>query len=160
MLKFFFGALALVLMQGCSTVAEGTGTVVRKLVELNQPVRSLNDDSNARWARDAKATVSLRTPKFFANSDVARALIASCASGKWAEVLVYAGGTQEVAVLKGTCVQVFVSDNPELSRGFDVLLLDGDTVVTEGRMVAVVNVKSQQEYAFRQFVKRTARQLN
>lgn len=160
MLKFFFAVVALLALQGCSTMAEGTGTVLRKLVELNQPIRSLNDDTNARWVRDAKATISLRTPKFFANSDVTRALTAACASGKWAEVLVYAGGTQDVGVLKGTCVQVFVSDNPELSRGFDVLLLDGDTVVTEGRMVAVVNAKSQQEYAFRQFVKRTARQLN
>jgi len=130
------------------------------MVELNRPRPSLNDDSNSGWVRDAKATASLRTPRFFAKSYVAEELLAACKVGKWAEVLVYAGGAQETASLKGSCDQVYVSDNPELSRGLEVLLLDGDTVVIEGRMVAVVNAASRQEYQFRQFAKNTARRLN
>lgn len=160
MLRLFFLALCVILLPGCAAVVGGAETVARKVVELNQPAPSLHDDSNARWVRDAKATVSLRTPRFFPNTRVARELLAACASGKWVEVLVYAGGARELGGLQGTCVQVYVSDNPELGRGFDVLLLDGDTVYTEGRLMAVANAASHQEYMFRQFVKRTARQLN
>lgn len=160
MIRLLLTALSLLLLHGCASISSGLATAVHTMVELNKPVLSLNDDSNAGWVRDAKATVSLRTPQFFANSKVTTQMLAACKAGKWVEVLVYAGGAQDTAALKGSCVQVYVSDNPELSRGFDVLLLDGDTVVTEGRMVAVVNAASRQEYQFRQFAKRNSRQLN
>lgn len=152
--------VSVMLMTGCASVDSGATSILKTLVELNRPLISSHDSSNAMWVRDAKATVSLRTPMFFAQSEVARDLVRACKAGKWAEVIVYVGGAREVGALRGTCVKVYVSDNPDLSRGFDILLLDGDTVYTEGRMVAVVNRTSQQEYFYRQSLKKTARQFN
>jgi hypothetical protein len=149
-----------VFLSGCANFADNVAQTTQFMVKLNQPRLSDYDSSNARWVRDAQATASLRTPHFFANTQVARELIAACQAGKRAEVVVYAGGAAETRALAGSCVRVFVSDNSDLARGFDTLLVDGDTVVVEGRMVAVVNQASRQEYFYRQNVKRFAEVLN
>lgn len=160
MFKFLMAIIAAALFTGCANFGDNAKQTAQFLVALNQPRVSDYDSSNASWVHDARATASLRTPRFFANTQVARELMAACQQGKMAEVLVYAGGAAETRALAGTCVRVFVSDNPDLSRGFDTLLLDGDTVVIEGRMVAVVNQNSRQEYFYRQNVKRFAQSLN
>jgi hypothetical protein len=160
MLKTLCAFALVAILTGCANFTETAGKVVRTAVSLNKPTVSYYDSENAGWVRDAKATASLRTPRFFANTDVAKALLASCNQGRWAEVIVYAGGAAETNALRGSCVRVYVSDHPDLARGFDTLLLDGDTVVVEGNMVAVVNAKSRQEYLYRQQVKRFAQVVN
>jgi hypothetical protein len=160
MFKFLMAMLAALTLGGCANFEANAKQTARFLVALNQPQVSSYDSTNAQWVRDARATVSLRTPRFFAGTLVARELALACQQGKLAEVLVYAGGAAETQALAGTCVRVFVSDNPDLARGFDTLLLDGDTVVIEGRMVAVVNQDSRQEYFYRQHVKQFAQPLN
>lgn len=160
MFKSLMVIFAAVTLSGCANFANNATQTAQFLVALNQPRVSDYDSSNASWVHDARATVSLRTPRFFAATQVARELKLACQQGKLAEVLVYAGGAAETRALAGTCVRVFVSDNPDLSRGFDTLLLDGDTVVVEGRMVAVVNQASRQEYFYRQNVKRFSQSFN
>lgn len=160
MFKFLMTILAAGLLTGCANFADNATKTAQFLVALNEPRVSNYDSSNAQWVHDAQATVSLRTPRFFADTQVARELMSACQKGKLAEVLVYAGGAAETRALAGTCVRVFVSDNPDLARGFDTLLLDGDTVVIEGRMVAVVNQSSRQEYVYRQNIKQFAHALN
>lgn len=160
MFKFMMAIFAAATLSGCANFADNAKQTAQFLVALNQPQVSGYDSTHARWVRDAQATVSLRTPRFFADTQVARELMAACQQGKLAEVLVYAGGAAETRALAGTCVRVFVSDNPDLARGFDTLLLDGDTVVIEGRMVAVVNQDSRQEYFYRQHIKQFAHPFN
>lgn len=160
MFKALTVIFAALILSGCANFADNAKQTAQFMVALNQPRVSDYDSSNASWVRDARATASLRTPRFFADTQVARELKAACQQGKMVEVLVYAGGAAETRALAGTCVRVFVSDNPNLARGFDTLLLDGDTVVIEGRMVAVVDKNSRQEYFYRQNVKRFAQVSN
>jgi hypothetical protein len=160
MLKTLMLVIAAVYLSGCANFSENARQTVQFVAKLNQPRVSTYDGENAGWVHDAKASVSLRTPRFFANTQVARELAAACQTGKRAEVLVYVGGAADVRALESTCVRVYVSDNPDLARGFDTLLLDGDTVVVEGRMTAVANNNSRQEYFYRQNIKRFAQILN
>lgn len=109
-----------------------------------------------RAATSANYTLDIRTNELHAEAPMIRGIRTACARGVQVNVVLYVGGRNSAPVLAGTCAQIFVSDYPELQYGAVGVLVDGNVLMVNGRLVAVRNNVSQAEYAFMHRQKRVS----
>jgi hypothetical protein len=120
-------------LQGCAGLAA-----------LPQPL----DSENANWIATARNSVCLRAERIDQHSRVERELVRACERGVRIKMVLYFDGQKESANLRSTCATIYLSDNPNLLGRHSVYIIDGDSIVEYGRLTAVANQKSYQEFLF------------
>lgn len=106
------------------------------------------DQENATWIISAKRSVLYRAERLDPGSAVVRELANACGRGVMAKVVLPEGPGNKAQLLAGSCVRVYLSGHPGLAGRRAVLLVDGDTVVEFGNMVAVGGKRAMHEYLF------------
>ncbi len=150
-------ALFCFLLTGCGSLPSDIG---RELASVHRNALAREDAQSAKLVQATRGVVSMRTPSLSNMPKTLAALQSACAQGQFVEVIAYAGAAPQAASLKGSCVPVYLSDNPDVGRGEAVLMLDSNRLVVQGELASQNLNKVRQEYAFRNYVKSSAVRFN
>ncbi|MBC8737384.1 hypothetical protein F6X40_11270 [Paraburkholderia sp. UCT31] len=120
------------------------------------PVERLSDSGNAFWTRNAKSSIQGRVTYLTPGSPFSVELVRACQRGLLVQLELPVSAYQTAQAVKPSCVQVVISDHPELQRGTDVLLVDGGTLIVNGGYQGVGGRKVMQEYLFEREVREHA----
>ena len=147
-------------LTGCAAVVNGVGNAAIGLKSLLAQAEAQTDVDMAHWVSRPYGIVSLRARSLESMPRTGDALRSACQAGRSVEVLVFGAPAQAAATLRGSCVRVYASDNPDMARSPSVLLLDGVKLVSQGHVLAASDRDVRQEYQFRQYVKASATRVN
>lgn len=116
------------------------------------------DDTNmATWVVNAKYSVQLRLARLDQHPRTVAALKARCSQAVMSNVIVPLTQASLAQTFRGSCVRVFLSDNPDMTTSSTAALVDMDTLVVDGHLFAVGGPKVRHEYEIQQYLKETAR---
>lgn len=125
--------------------------------ELERPF----DKLEVGWVDRAQGSVWLRTGLYNPRSPLAAALQRACAAGKSVEILAWEGYASTLEGLKGSCIRVYVTNHPQVSKYPDTLLIDSDQLVIYGALSDFQGARARGEYEAQAFVKANqARRIN
>lgn len=154
MLKCFTIAL-LVLLTGCANLPSASSLGSFNGGNYHAP----DDNLMATWVSNAKGSMSLRLANVGEYPATVQAMKQQCSRGLLMELIIPASEVVNAAALQHSCVSVFASWNPDMTRSSTAGLMDGATLLVDGHVRSVSTPQVRQEYFIQQSLKSNSRQL-
>lgn len=117
-----------------------------------------DDHRLAFWAMNSQG-FQMRTSHLENYPGTTKAMLESCARNVRVTVIVPFTDAKLAQALAGSCVQVYLSDYPEMASSSTVVIMDMDTLIANGNIVDVRGNEVRREHRNQQILKANASRL-